>query len=283
MSDDAVNTSSSEPIEDSTGAVVEMRTATPTWLKWYLALTTIIVLMLAGNVSTLDQRLQAHTAPTEVAEQSLYEQPQHLGQLIDRVKSSVVIVNCGDWSGTGWAIDLEAPAETESLALYEEFPYSVITNEHVIADCESAPESVSIVVDGVESNAYLESFDSTRDLALLMVTPELPGLEVGSRPMPGAWVMTVGNPLELTQAVSIGNVMNIDGIDLVNSAPINHGNSGGPLVNSRGRVVGVTTWVRIATADDPTDTPQDWNVATTIPALCKEIIDCDNDPQWTWK
>lgn len=283
MSDDAVNTSASEPIEESVGDTVETRTATPGWLKWYLALTTIIVLMLASNVSTLDQRLRAHSGFTVATVQSLYEPPQHLGQLIDRVKSSVVIVNCGDWSGTGWAIQLEAPTDKDSLNLYAEFPHSVITNEHVITDCESAPGSVSIIVDGVESRGYLESYDGKRDLALLMVKPELPALEVGSRPMPGAWVMTVGNPFELTQAVSIGNVMNIDGIDLVNSAPINNGNSGGPLVNSRGRVVGVTTWVRIATADDPTDTPQDWNVATTIPALCKKIIRCDNDPQWTWK
>lgn len=253
----------------------------PSWVKWYLSALTVAIVLLTSSVLTLNEKAESISNPAD-AVQSLYEQPRALGQLIARVKRSVVQVYCGTSAGTGWAIDLEPPTDPQEIALYEKFPYSVITNEHVIADCERRPNSVSIDVDGVESAAYLYTWDPKRDLALLMVQPKLPGLQVGGRPMPGAWVMTVGNPFELEQAVSIGNVMNIDGIDLVNSAPINHGNSGGPLVNSRGRVVGVTTWFRIALADDPTDTPQDWNVATTIPALCKEIIACGNDPVWTW-
>ena len=285
MSDDFTwNTSGTdgEPSTELSAPEPARAPAVPAWLKWYVGTSILLIVLLGNSLTNLNAKV-ADLASVSPAEQSLYEQPKELGRLIARVKKSVVQVFCKDWYGTGWAIDLEPPTDAKELALFKKFPYSVLTNEHVVDDCLDDPTAVSIEVNGVETDAYLDNWDVKRDLALLMVKPKLPGLEVGARPMPGSWVMTVGNPFELEQAVSIGNVLNIDGIDLVNSAPINHGNSGGPLVNARGRVVGITTRVRIAPEDDPTDAAQDWNVATTIPALCKEIIECAGDPQWTWK
>lgn len=279
MSTMTTETDQPHPAEAAAEAVRVVRT--PAWVKLFAVAAVASLVALGSVVADLDLRLRALGSPAGTG--SMYEQPAQLGQFIERVKRSVVEVGCGEWSGTGWAIDLEPPTDPDELALYEEFPYSVLTNEHVITNCVDHPRSVTITVDDVESRAYLYSWDAKRDLALLMVKPELPGLEVGQRPEPGYWVMTVGNPFDLQQVVSIGNVMQLDGIDLVNSAPVNHGNSGGPLVNARGRVIGLTTWVMVADESDPTDVPQDWNVATTIPALCKEIIACEGDPQWTWQ
>ena len=64
---------------------------------------------------------------------------------------------------------------------------------------------------------------------------------------------------------------------VISTAPLNSGNSGGPLVNSRGRVVGTNAWVLIGD-----DNPQDWNVAIDVPGLCVRIVDCEDNPKWTW-
>lgn len=253
-----------------------------TWMPWAIGLLALLVAMLLNNTVGVNAQLAELSQAVEKPKRSLYEQPANLGTLISRVQQSVVTVECGDWAGTGWAISLEAPADPDEAEIAADFPFSVVTNEHVISDCADSPYDVQILVDGKRYDAYLYNWDVKRDIALISVSEDLPTLDVGPEPQPGHWVMTVGNPFDTEHTVSIGNVMNIDGIDLVNSAPINNGNSGGPLVNARGQVIGITTSILTASEDDPLDIAQDWNIATTIPAMCKEIIECEGDPLWTW-
>ena len=89
--------------------------------------------------------------------------------------------------------------------------------------------------------------------------------------------MAVGTPYGLEGSVSIGNVMNLDGTDVIATTPLNSGNSGGPMVNSLGEVIGTNTWVRVGT-----DEPQDWNVAVAHTALCDELVDCAGATGWDW-
>ena len=77
------------------------------------------------------------------------------------------------------------------------------------------------------------TFDRKNDLAIVATKARVPELEISPRPEPGWWSMALGSPFGLEKSVSTGNVMNVtsDGY-VISSAPVNPGNSGGPLVNS---------------------------------------------------
>lgn len=127
----------------------------------------------------------------------------------------------------------------------------VVTNHHVI---EGGGSLTVITSDGKEHPAKLIGSDSTNDVALLKIMATgLPAVTVGSSDdlVVGDQVVAIGNPLgELTSTLTVGYVsakerdVNTDGFAinmLQTDAAINSGNSGGPLFNMRGEVVGITT------------------------------------------
>ena len=153
----------------------------------------------------------------------------------------------------------------------------MITNDHVIEDCHESPRKVKATAQGVTYDAVLYSWDVKNDLALVAIRQEVPALKLSDEPQPGWWAAAVGSPYGLEGSVSIGNIMNIDGLRVISTTPLNAGNSGGPLINSRGDVVGTNT----ATLSGD-DEPQDWNIAMAHYVLCKEIVVCDSPSGWSW-
>jgi serine protease Do len=127
----------------------------------------------------------------------------------------------------------------------------IVTNNHVI---DGADEIIINFSDG--SKLKVEKVlgkDTKTDLALLKVTPKRPLTQVpfgaSSRMKVGDWVMAVGNPFGLGGSVSVGIIsakqrdINTGPYDdyLQTDAAINKGNSGGPLFNMDGEVIGVNT------------------------------------------
>jgi serine protease Do len=126
----------------------------------------------------------------------------------------------------------------------------IVTNNHVIAD---ADEITAIFNDGSKLKAELIGKDTKTDLALLRVKPDKPlkAVKFGNsdKLRLGEWVIAIGNPFSLGGSVTAGIVSarNRD----INSGPydnyiqtdaaINRGNSGGPLFNLDGEVIGVNT------------------------------------------
>jgi serine protease Do len=126
----------------------------------------------------------------------------------------------------------------------------VVTNNHVIAD---ADEVTVILNDGSRLKAEIVGRDTKVDLALLRVKPDKPLTAVqfgdSDKLRLGEWVVAIGNPFSLGGTVTAGIVSarNRD----INSGPydnyiqtdaaINRGNSGGPLFNLEGEVIGVNT------------------------------------------
>ncbi|HTK14655.1 MAG TPA: Do family serine endopeptidase [Xanthobacteraceae bacterium] len=126
----------------------------------------------------------------------------------------------------------------------------VVTNNHVIAD---ADEISVILNDGTKLKAEIKGRDTKTDLALLQVKTDkpLPAVHFGDSDALrlGQWVIAIGNPFSLGGTVTAGIVSarNRD----INSGPydnyiqtdaaINRGNSGGPLFNLNGEVIGVNT------------------------------------------
>ena len=205
----------------------------------------------------------------------LYAPPENLGRLIDQVRASTVTILCKDSQGSGWVVSLDGfgdDASEEDLALDRKYPNEVSTNHHVIEECVDEPTSVRARAGDEEYDAYLYTWDEENDLALVAITQDVPFLEVSKQPEPGWWAMAVGTPYGLEGSVSIGNVMNIEDFEVYSTSPLNSGNSGGPMVNSKGEVMGTSTATRIGEED-----PQDWNIAVGSPALCVELILCEED------
>jgi serine protease Do len=126
----------------------------------------------------------------------------------------------------------------------------VVTNNHVIAD---ADEINVILNDGTKLTAQLVGKDSKSDLALLRVHSDKPLKAVkfgdSDKMRLGEWVVAIGNPFSLGGTVTAG-IVSANHRD-INSGPydnyiqtdaaINRGNSGGPLFNLDGEVIGVNT------------------------------------------
>ena len=128
---------------------------------------------------------------------------------------------------------------------------TVITNNHVVKDAKS----VSIMLDdGTEFAAKVIGRDERTDLAVLKVdagSRVLPYIQLGDSAAvrPGEWVVAMGNPFGLGGTVTAG-IVSAKGRDIGAGpydqfiqidAPINQGNSGGPLFNQDGKVVGVNS------------------------------------------
>jgi len=131
----------------------------------------------------------------------------------------------------------------------------IITNRHVINEAE---EIEVVLNDKRTYNAKILGEDPNSDLALLKIEEKnLPYLEFdnSNNLKIGEWVLAVGNPYNLNSTVTAGiisaksrkiNILNDGGIEsfIQTDAAINSGNSGGALVNTNGKLIGINTAIQ---------------------------------------
>ena len=181
---------------------------------------------------------------SENATQLPNQGPLTPGQVYARNVQAVVAVNAryesdqglGESVGSGFLISADG---------------YVVTNYHVIANATSAAVTTHA---GKSVDAKVIGFDSSNDIALLKIDGEnYPFAVLGSsdKIAVGDQVMAIGNPLgELTATLTVGyisakdRIVNSDGTVLnmlQTDAAINSGNSGGPLFNTNGEVIGIIT------------------------------------------
>ncbi|MBZ9674030.1 DegQ family serine endoprotease [Mesorhizobium sp. ES1-3] len=127
---------------------------------------------------------------------------------------------------------------------------TIVTNNHVVDGASSIKVTLD---DGTELPATLVGHDAKNDLAVLKIKAgkSLPTVKWGDsdKLMTGDQVLAIGNPFGIGTTVTAG-IVSARGRDLHSGpfddfiqidAPINHGNSGGPLVDVNGNVVGINT------------------------------------------
>jgi len=130
----------------------------------------------------------------------------------------------------------------------------VLTNNHVLG--QGTLQQVTVILsDRRERPAKLVGVDPTTDLALLKISERnLPTVTWGDSGQlkVAEWVLAVGNPYQLGQTVTLGIVSGLNRsyedvssiVDYIQTdAAINPGNSGGALINRRGELVGINTWI----------------------------------------
>jgi len=130
----------------------------------------------------------------------------------------------------------------------------VVTNNHVVAPNQRATvEEITVTMpDGTEYEAELVGADAASDLAVLKIKSEatFPFVKFGdsSEARPGDWVVAIGNPFGLKGTVTSGIISAVyrntgqgGAYDrfIQTDASINRGNSGGPLFDMRGNVIGI--------------------------------------------
>ena len=169
-------------------------------------------------------------------------------QVYARNVQSVVLISCEVRSNTfGQTM---VGSSTGSGFILSKDGY-VVTNAHVVDGASAIKVSTHA---GEELEAKVVGTDTTNDVAVLKVeAEELPAVVLGSSDdlIVGDQVVAIGNPLgELTSTMTVGYVsakdrdVTTDGktINMIQTdAAINSGNSGGPLFNMKGEVVGITT------------------------------------------
>ena len=114
----------------------------------------------------------------------------------------------------------------------------IITNNHVIEDADEITANFN---DGSKLKAEVIGVDEKTDIAVLKVTPVKPlkAVEFGDSEVirVGDWVMAIGNPSARKRDINAGPYDNFIQTD----AAINRGNSGGPLFDMNGKVIGINT------------------------------------------
>ncbi len=164
-------------------------------------------------------------------------------QIYRSASPGVVSVRTGSGSGTGFVIDRDG---------------TLVTNAHVVGDADTVEVQFS---DDATASARVAGVDRSSDLAVLKVdtseTGALHPLELADSEgvRTGQLAVAIGSPFGLPQTATAGIVSGTgrhiqapDGfqIDRViqTDAPINPGNSGGPLLDARGRVIGVNSQIQ---------------------------------------
>jgi putative serine protease PepD len=186
----------------------------------------------------------------------LYSQPSNFRSLIETYRAATVGIDCPTGSGSGWPIE-----RTDTGGTF------IVTNHHVVEGCIDAGGTVGLEMSGQFGEGQVFNFDVSNDLALVETSITLDLLPTGPLPEIGHWVMAVGNPFGLTGTVTTGSVINHDGYDIIHDVSLNPGNSGGPLINAEGLVVGVNT-------AGFTDVGY-MGISGGLRLLCDELFTCD--------
>ena len=203
-----------------------------------------------------------------------YAQPRSVGELVEKTQESTVSVYCdvskADFAmGTAWAIELKNGMDKAN-------PTTLITNHHVIEECIAGNGKLTVAeLYKEEVPAYVVKWDKENDLAVLATGLKLKPLGLSqAEPWPGSWVMALGSADGYEGSVSFGSVLNSTDNEILITANISHGNSGGPLIDNEGLVVGTTSWG---------NRKEQYNGAKSLNAMCAEILKCDGDYYWKRK
>lgn len=158
------------------------------------------------------------------------------GIIEDAVKS-VVTIKTSSAQGTGFIINSEG---------------YLITNAHVLADDLGylASNIQAITSDQGTKSAEFIGYDGTLDVALLKISGQYQALDLGNSDNieVGEKVIAIGNPLGLQFSVSEGIISAVhrpfNGLEayIQTDAPLNPGNSGGPLINKQGEAIGINNF-----------------------------------------
>ena len=201
----------------------------------------------------------------------LFSGPPRAASFLARVRALTATVSCPRSLGSGWPIDLAsigAPPADGTV---------IVTNGHVVEGC---PRQVSVAVGDRTYRGEVTAVDyelgrlGGTDLALVVIEEQLETFPVARAWSVGQWVVASGSPVGIQGTVTFGNISNDrDGL-IWTDALINEGNSGGPLINSAGEVVGINTWGLLKGEREDEERDTGIGIVQPVETLCRRLLDC---------
>ena len=205
----------------------------------------------------------------------LFTPPADIPALIRSVTSETVVVECGEEDyGSGWVINTTAEPVIRNdgfAADAEGLDGLIVTAHHVIENCQKNPRDIKVFISGTTVRSQILNWHKKVDLAILAAATGTPGLEPTYTTASGTWVLAIGAPFYDQLTPTIGRTITTEGNDLFSDILTNTGNSGGPLVNTQGQVVGTVT---AGLLDEETGMNLNVSVATKSRALCLKLLKC---------
>jgi len=226
-------------------------------------------------------------SPTPLPEGARETAPSSLTALYHQLNPGVVYVRVvavrlgqrGQGSGSGFILDNEG---------------HIVTNNHVVA---GATQVTVAFYDGIEAEAEVVGTDADSDLAVIRVD----GISEGAHPLPlgdsdqvepGEWVVAIGSPFGLGSSMTAGIVSAVGRMipsgatsfsipqAIQTDAAVNPGNSGGPLLNLRGEVIGVNA--QIAAGSGGANAGVGFAIPSNIVRRVAPALIANGSYEWPW-
>jgi len=192
--------------------------------------------------------------PLPSGENTIVEAVERVGPAVVRIDTVKRVVNpLGGLFGEGPSIQQQAGQGSGFISHSDGL---ILTNAHVV---EGASQVGVTLPDGRSFEGRVLGSDPLTDVAVVkVVAADLPVASLGDSSLlrPGEIAIAIGNPLGLNNTVTSGIISAVERTNAVaegqrvpyiqTDAAVNPGNSGGPLINGRGEVIGINTAIRNA-------------------------------------
>ena len=198
--------------------------------------------IITENIMNLEQSLSQTQTGLQESQRELDLLKASAGEdfsgIVEEARKSVVTIKTASGQGTGFIINSDG---------------YLVTNAHVLADEQGylAENIIAITYEKDTITAEFIGYDGELDIALLKISGDYNRLRFGDSDdvQVGEKVIAIGNPLGLQFSVTEGIVSAIHrpGINNIEAyiqtdAALNPGNSGGPLINKQGKVIGINNF-----------------------------------------
>lgn len=209
-----------------------------------------------GNLKTASDLQERVSAVEE-------QLPADVPALVTAARNSIYTVEAGDNLGSGFAIPVDAPSG---------FRGAIVTNEHVVS---GAGGTIFVSQEGRRIEATLGPTSVEGDVAILLINQQVKPLpwagDEGHPPRVGDFVVAIGSPFGLEGTTTTGVISKLFEDAIQTDAAVNPGNSGGPLLNRFGEVLGINS---VSLAQDPNLKAENINFARRIETVCESILNC---------
>lgn len=195
-------------------------------------------------------------------------------EVISKADASTFQVECGNALGTAVAVKMPLPASYKT---------GLLSAAHIFDECKAGDkirlEQDGLVVYGklIRKDPISKPLDDDykNDIALIYVKRAFPALEAAEQAQVGDWTVIVGNPWDRINYATFGIISAVNHDEYETDAAVNEGNSGGPMLDRYGRILGIISYKPMQN-DMNSDNPSgNFVVAEGIAAAKRLRVSCD--------